>query len=77
MAGLGSLAELRAFLAEHPRGFYIAEDSRFMMWRWHGDLINDLGLEAFWVEKHMTRVEEACSDDVQVWQWDFTGGVPE
>jgi len=77
LEGLGSLEALKEFLAEHPRGFYIAEDARFMMWRWHGDLIDDLGQEVFWVEAHMTRVEEACSEDVQVWAWDFTGGVPE
>ena len=77
MEGLGSLEALKEFLAVHPRGFYIAEDARFMMWRWHGDLIDDLGQEVFWVEAHMTRIEEACSDDVQVWAWDFTEGVPE
>ncbi len=77
LEGLGSLEALKGFLEEHPRGFYIAEDSRFMMWRWHGDLIDDLGQEVFWVEAHMTRVDEACSDDVQVWAWDFTEGVPE
>jgi hypothetical protein len=76
MTGLSSLDELRAWLGEHPTGFYIAEDSRFMMWRWHGDLVNDLGVEAAWVEKYMVHVEDASSDDVQVWRWDFTKGIP-
>jgi len=78
MEGLGSLDELKSFLAEHPRGYFIAEASRFMFWSRHGDLIEVLRSEFEWVEANMTRVEEASSeDDVCVWRWDFTrDGVP-
>lgn len=69
--GLGSLDELKVFLEAHPRGFYIAESSRFTMWRHHGSL-NNLGQEVEWVEAHMTFLKEASSDDVLVWRWDFT-----
>ncbi|MBX3179539.1 MAG: glycosyltransferase family 39 protein [Candidatus Hydrogenedentes bacterium] len=71
LEGLDSLEALKAFLADHPRGYFIAEASRFLMWRHHGALVKDLGREVDWVETHMTRIDEACSDDVTVWRWDF------
>ncbi len=77
LEGLGSLDAFRSYLQEHPKGFFIAESSRFEMWRWHGDLTNDLGLEVSWVESNMTFLDEASSADVHVWAWDFTEGVPE
>lgn len=71
MEGLGSLEELKAFLAEHPRGYFLAEYARFTQWRHYGALVQDLGREVDWVEAHMTFVEEASSEDVHVWRWDF------
>jgi 4-amino-4-deoxy-L-arabinose transferase-like glycosyltransferase len=71
MEGLGSLEELKAFLQEHPRGYFLAESSRFDMWRYYGALVQDLGREVDWVEAHMAYIEEASSEDVHVWRWDF------
>lgn len=76
LEGLASLDELKAYLAAHPRGYFIAEASRFMLWNRHGDLVEVLRGDYEWVEKHMTRIEEACSDDVWVWRWDFSDGLP-
>lgn len=74
LEGLGSLEELKAFLAEHPVGYFLAESSRFMMWRYHGDLVQDLGREVSWVETYMEFIPEASSEDVYVWRWDFRNG---
>ena len=71
LTGLGSLEELKAFLAEHPKGYFLAEYSRFEKWRWNDDLVDVLGQEVSWVETHMTRIAEASSEDVYVWHWDF------
>ena len=71
MEGLGSLEELKGFLAEHPQGYFLAEYSRFAQWRHYGSLVQDLGREVDWVEAHMEYIEEASSEDVHVWRWDF------
>jgi 4-amino-4-deoxy-L-arabinose transferase-like glycosyltransferase len=72
LEGLESLEELRTFLTQHPRGYFIAEASRFMFWSRHGDLVEVLRSEYEWVESHMTGVEAASTpDDVCVWRWDF------
>lgn len=71
MVGLGSLDELKDFLREHPRGYFLAESSRFIMWRHYGELVQELGKEVAWVEANMEFIEEASSDDVHVWRWDF------
>lgn len=78
LEGLGSLAEFKEFLAAHPRGYFIAEASRFMLWSRHGDLVEVLRSEFEWVDTHMTKIDDASSDeDVGVWRWDFSeGGVP-
>lgn len=73
LEGLGSLGELRAWLAERRKGFFIAESYRFEYWRYHGDLVDTLGREVAWVTSHMTRIDEASSEDVTVYHWDFTG----
>ncbi len=74
LEGLDSLEALREFLKENPRGYFIAEASRFMFWNRHGDLRK----EYEWVDTHMTRIAEvSVDDDICVWRWDFTaGGVP-
>jgi len=77
LEGLASLEELKAFLKEHPRGYFLAEHSRFMDWKRHGDLEDVLGGEYHWVNAHMTLIDAACADQVNVWRWDFTEGVPE
>jgi hypothetical protein len=72
LKGLDSLESLRTFLAEHPKGYYLAEHFRFEMWRDHGAVRDVLGKEVDWVEAHMTRLPEASSADVNVYAWDFT-----
>ncbi len=73
LAGLDSLEALRAFLAAHPKGYFLAEHFRFEMWRDHRDLRDVLGKEVAWVQAHMKRLPEASSADVNVYEWDFTG----
>lgn len=68
LPGLASLDELKSFIAEHPRGFFLADQERFEKWRRHGDL-PDLGAEVSWVEEHMTRVQEGSSEDVTLFTW--------
>jgi hypothetical protein len=70
LEGLADLAALKAFLREHPRGYFISEEVRFEKWRHHGDL-PELLEEVTWVNAHMERVDEACSDDVTVYRWEF------
>ncbi len=78
MEGLNNLEELRDFLQKHREGYFIAEQARFEYWQYHGDLAPTLGREVAWVTGHMTRVEEASSEDVTVYRWDFSGrAVPE
>lgn len=75
LRGLGSLDELKAFLAEHPRGYYLAEYAIFGLYEGHTQL-TDLNAEIAWVERNMTRVAEASSPDVTMYRWDFTGRDP-
>lgn len=69
--GLGSLAELQAFVQQHPRGFFLAEEERFEKWRYHTDL-PDLQAEVAWVRANMTRIDAASSNDVALYAWGFT-----
>ncbi len=71
LKGLGSLSELQTFLHEHPKGYFLADEERFEKWRHHRDL-PDLEQEVAWVEQHMTRIEEASTDDVTLFAWNFT-----
>lgn len=71
LKGLGSLGELQAFLREHPKGFFLADKERFEKWRHHRDL-PDLEQEVAWVEQHMSRIEEASTEDVTLFVWNFT-----
>jgi 4-amino-4-deoxy-L-arabinose transferase-like glycosyltransferase len=71
LTGLGSLEELQEYVREHKKGWFIAEHDRFEKFRYHGDLVDTLGREVAWVKANMTRVDEACSDDVTVYTWGF------
>lgn len=68
--GLKTLEELKAFVAQHPRGYYIAEYERFEKWAWAKDL-PELGRAADWIHANMTRIDEACSADVFLYRWGF------
>lgn len=72
--GLDSLEALQAFTRDFPNGFFIAESSRFEMWKDHGDL-RTLREEFDWVEANMTRIPEASSPDVTVYRWRFAPGA--
>ena len=54
--------ELAAFVAAHPKGYFLAEWFRF----WHFDFMKP---DVDWVEAHMTRIDEASSGDVRVYAW--------
>lgn len=69
LEGLASLDELKAFVAKHPRGYFIAEYDRFEKSRHHTALRDTLGKEVTWVQENMTRIEEATSRDVTVYAW--------
>lgn len=63
-AGLKDLAELQAYVAAHPKGYFLAEWFRF----WHFDLTAE---ELAWVDKNMTLLKEASSGDVRVYRWGY------
>ena len=60
--GLKTLDDLKAFVREHPKGFFIAEYRRFHHWPFFDE-------DEAWVDANMTRIDEACSDDVFVYAW--------
>ena len=61
--GIKTIEELAAFVAAHPRGYFLADVQRFS--RWTGRMAEHVA----WVEEHMTRVEEASNRDIAVWAW--------
>lgn len=60
--GLETLADLQSFMAEHPKGYFVAEWYRF-------NLFHEQKAEREWVQTHMKRVEEASSGDVTLYAW--------
>ena len=60
--GMKSLDELKAFVAAHPRGYFIAEQRRFGMWPFFKD-------DVAWVEANMKRIDEASNSDITVYAW--------
>ena len=62
MGGLKTLDELKAYVREHPRGYFVAERRRFHHWYFFAD-------EVTWVEQHMERLDEASGDDVILYRW--------
>ncbi len=60
--GLKDLSELQAFMAKHPRGYFLAEWRRFEGLRYVAE-------DVAWVQQHMRRIDEACSKDVTVYAW--------
>jgi hypothetical protein len=60
--GLKDLVDLQAFVAAHPRGFFLAEWQRFGRWK---QLAEDKG----WIDQHMRRIDEASNKDVTVYAW--------
>ncbi len=66
--GLRNVEELKAFIAEHPHGFFIAE-----WWRFDADVFDELEEDRRWVRANMERLEEASSADVTVYAWGNAG----
>ncbi len=62
MDGLDTLDDLKAYVRAHPKGYFIVHSWRFHHW----PVFND---DKAWVESHMKRIDEACSDDVFVYSW--------
>jgi hypothetical protein len=60
--GLKTLDDLKAFVRDHPKGYFIAEYRRFHHWPFFDE-------DQAWVEATMTRIDEACSEDVFVYAW--------
>ena len=60
--GLASVEDLEAFMAAHPKGYFVAEWFRF----WHFDLLAE---EQRGVAEHMTLLEHASAADVRVYAW--------
>ena len=60
--GLATVEDLDAFMAAHPKGYFVAEWFRF----WHFDLLAE---EQAWVAAHMTLIEGASGGDVRVYAW--------
>ncbi len=68
LKGLDGLVDLQRFVVEHPKGYFIAEWSRFE--RNVADLPwIDLSEDISWVQANMTRIDDASSEDVTVYAW--------
>ncbi|MBX7258841.1 MAG: glycosyltransferase family 39 protein [Candidatus Hydrogenedentes bacterium] len=60
--GLEGVEDLKAFVKEHPKGYFIAEYRRFE----HSGMFAE---DVAWVQANMKRVDEACSGDITVYAW--------
>jgi 4-amino-4-deoxy-L-arabinose transferase-like glycosyltransferase len=60
--GLRTLEDLKEYMAQHPKGYFIAEWYRFE----HFDAQKE---ERDWVNAHMRRIAEASSGDVTLYAW--------
>jgi len=72
LPGLPGVPELAAFVAAHPRGYFIAEWWRFER-NYKGAPWADFSEDIAWVQARMRKVEEASSADVTVYAWDEGG----
>ncbi len=68
LPGLPGIEQLAAFVATHPRGYFIAEWWRFER-NYEGAPWGDLSEDIAWVQAHMRKVDEASSADVTVYAW--------
>lgn len=62
LEGLEDTDALRAFIARHPKGCFLAEHRRF-------DYPAALREEVVWVRKNLELIEEASNEDVRVYVW--------
>jgi 4-amino-4-deoxy-L-arabinose transferase-like glycosyltransferase len=68
LPGLAGVKDLAAFVAKHPRGYFIAEWWRFER-NYKGAPWADYSADIAWVQAHMRKVDEASSVDVTVYAW--------
>lgn len=62
MDGLKTLDDLKAYVREHPRGYFVAERRRFHHWRFFAE-------DVAWVEQNMERIDAASGEDVILYRW--------
>ncbi|MCH7959718.1 MAG: glycosyltransferase family 39 protein [Candidatus Hydrogenedentes bacterium] len=62
LPGLPDLEALKTYVAEHPKGYFIAH------W-WRFERNTPMADEVAWVNENMTRIDEASNEDVTVWTW--------
>ncbi|MBI5094221.1 MAG: glycosyltransferase family 39 protein [Candidatus Hydrogenedentes bacterium] len=60
--GLQTVDDLKRFVTEHPRGYFIAEYQRFNRWKQYAE-------DIAWVEANMKRIDEGSSRDISVYAW--------
>lgn len=60
--GLKGVRDLEAFVAKHPKGYFLAE------W-WRFDVFPEIAEDRAWVQTHMRRIEEGSSVDVTLYAW--------
>jgi len=66
LEGLSDVEDLAAFVAEHPKGMFLAEYFRFNRWERHA-----YAEDVAWVETHLRAHPEAASLDVRVYSWGY------
>lgn len=62
LEGLKTVDDLKAFMADHPTGYFFAERRRFQG-------VSILYADFVWVETHMERIPEASNADITVYAW--------
>ena len=60
--GLRTVDDLKAYMAAHPKGYFLAEWYRFQYFEAQKE-------ERDWVNAHMKRIDEASSGDVTLYSW--------
>jgi 4-amino-4-deoxy-L-arabinose transferase-like glycosyltransferase len=60
--GLRTVDELKTFIAEHPKGYFLAEWCRFQLY-------NEVKPDRDWVNANMKRIPEASTGDVTLYSW--------
>lgn len=64
LKGIKNIDELKAFIADHPKGYFLAEWFRFA----NSPLTAE---DLKWVEQNMTNIKQASTGDVYLYSWGF------
>ena len=62
LEGLKTVEDLKAFIAEHPTGYYLAERKRLKD-------VPKLNEDWFWIETNMRQIPRASNSDITVYTW--------